>query len=105
MGTNTVSHNTEGMRSWASNMEANAESYDMLVNRLYSLVDQFVGSSDFSGGLSSDFMDRVLSQKPEFQKFSTTFNECAKLINDRSRKIDSDEAQLKSRIAAANPLE
>ena len=41
----------------------------------------------------------------EFQKFSTTFKECAKLISDRSRKIDSDEAQLKSRIASANPLE
>lgn len=105
MGTNTVSHNTEAMRSWSTNMNENADNYDMLVNRLYALVDQFVGSSDFSGGLSSDFMDKVLSQKPAFERFSTTFKECAKLINDRSRKIDSDEAELKSRIANANPLE
>lgn len=105
MGTNIVSHDTELMRNWSNTMEDNSDDYDRLINRLYALVEEFAGSSDFRGGLSSDFLDKVLSQKNTFQRYSTTFRECSKLISDTSRKIDSDDAELKSIIGRANPLD
>ena len=85
-------------------MENEFNEYDSLVNRLYSLIDQFVGSEEFRGGLSTDFMDKVMSQKPAFIRYSDTFKECAELISSTAGRIDSDEAELKSAINSANPL-
>ena len=100
----TVSHNTELMRSWSTTMTDKSNNYDDLVARLYSLVDQFVGSEDFKGGLSTDFEDKVISQRPAFERYSATFNECSDLINKTATNIDSDEAELKGAINRANPL-
>lgn len=99
-----VSHNTELMRNWSDSLTENTNNYDDLVNRLFFLIDQFVGSADFRGGLSTDFEEVVVSKKPEFQKYAETFRECAELINKTSVKIDNDEAELKSMANSANPL-
>ena len=40
MGSGTVSHNTGAMRNWSSNMSSNAEEYDALISRLYSLIEE-----------------------------------------------------------------
>lgn len=99
-----VSHDTEGMRSWSTALDENSNNYDDLVARLYSLVDQFVGSADFKGGLSTDFEEMVVSQRPAFERYSQTFRECVELINQRATSIDNDEAELKNMINSANPL-
>lgn len=99
-----VSHDTDLMRDWSSNIDERANDYDSLVTRLYTLVDQFVGSPDFKGGLSTDFENTVINQKPEFLKYSETFRECVELINTTATNIDSDESDLQSGINNANPL-
>lgn len=99
-----VSHDTDLMRDWSSNIDERANDYDSLVTRLYTLVDQFVGSPEFKGGLSTDFENAVISQKPEFLKYSETFRECVELINTTASNIDSDESSLQSGINKANPL-
>ena len=104
MGMGTVSHNTGSMRNWASNMDSNAEEYDSLINRLYSLIEEFTNSSDFSGGLSTDFYNAVIDKKSAFMSYSTTFRECAQLINKTASRIDSNEAELKNRFNSSNPL-
>lgn len=104
MSSNIISRDTESMRNWSNAMNANAENYDALVHELYSLIDQFAGSSDFSGGLSRDFLDRMSSLKPDFQKYSTTFEECSKVIKDTSIRMDNTDAELVSRIASNNPF-
>ena len=101
----TVSHNTEAMRDWSTTMDDKAGSYDEKITRLYQLINQFVGSDDFKGGLSTDFEDKVISQKPLFEKYSATFAECAEIIRSRSENIDADEAELKNAMNRANPLD
>ena len=104
MSSNTVSHNTDSMRSWSKNMESNAGEYDMLINSLYTLIDQFVGSKEFSGGLASDLLTNLESYKGKFRSYSETFRSAAELISSRAKKIDDDDAMLKNRINSANPL-
>ena len=101
---NVISHDTAGMRKWSGSMENLADDYDSLVARLYALVDGFVGSPQFKGGLSADFADNVLSKKQAFLEYSETFKECSEYLKSRAGRIDSDEAELKSRIASSNPL-
>ena len=105
MSSNIISRDTDSMRNWSNTMNANAENYDSLVHELYSLIDQFVGSSDFNGGLSKDFLDKMSSLRPEFQKYSTTFEECSKMIKDTSIRMDNTDAELASRIASTNPFD
>ena len=104
MGSSIVSHNTGAMRNWSSNMTSNAEEYDALINRLYSLIEEFTSSSDFSGGLSTDFYNAVVEKKSAFMSYSATFRECADLINKRAARIDSNETDLKNKFNNANPL-
>lgn len=99
-----VSHNTELMRDWSTNMDEKASNYDELVASLYNLVNQFVGSEEFKGGLSTDFEEKVISQRPAFERYSTTFAECTELIRKTATNIDSDESELKGAINSANPL-
>lgn len=99
-----VSHNTDRMRDWSSVMDTNAGDYDSLINRLYSLVEGFAGSEQFKGGLSTDLLNRMTELKPQFLKYSSTFRDCTDLIRSRAQGIDSDEANLKSRIEKSNPL-
>lgn len=100
----TVSHNTSSMRNWSKDMDGSAENFDMLINRLYSLIDDFAGSKNFSGGLSNDFKTNVQDKKQKFLMYSTTFREASELVTKRAAKIDSDEAQLKSYFQRNNPL-
>ena len=44
---NAVSNNTIGMRDWSKNIDSQADSYDELIRKLYTLVDQFANSEDF----------------------------------------------------------
>ena len=104
MGSGRVSHNTGAMRNWSSNMTSNTEEYDALISRLYSLIEEFTSSSDFSGGLSTDFYNAVVEKKSAFMSYSATFRECADLINKRAARIDSNETELKSKFNNANPL-
>ncbi len=99
-----VSHNTELMRDWSTTMDENNNNYDDLVARLYNLVNQFVGSEEFKGGLSTDFEEKVVSQRPAFERYSATFAECSELIRKTASDIDTDEGELKSAINRANPL-
>ncbi len=99
-----VSHNTELMRNWSTTMDENNSNYDDLVARLYNLVNQFVGSEEFKGGLSTDFEEKVISQRPAFERYSATFAECSELIRKTASDIDTDEGELKGAINRANPL-
>lgn len=100
-----VSHDTEQMRNWSGTMENNANDYDSLINRLYTLIDGFVGSEQFRGGLSGDFLEKVLSKRTTFMQYSDTFRECSELITQTAGRIDSDEEALRARIGRANPLD
>ena len=70
-----TSHDTTQMRDWSTTMDNNASDYDSLINRLYALIDEFVGSEKFKGGLSADFGEKVLSQRSTFMRYSDTFRE------------------------------
>ena len=103
--TKIVSHDTNAMRDWSNNMDQKSSDYDHLVSSFYALVDQFVGSNEFKGGLSEDFYNLVISKRRDFEQYSDTFKECAKLISSRAGNIESDEAQLKSMFNRANPFD
>lgn len=104
MSTGIVSHDTDQMRNWSNTMDSNSGDYGSLIRTLYGLVEDFAGSSQFKGGLSSDFLNTFQAQKGEYLKYETTFNECAELIKNRAQNIDSDEAYLQSKINSGNPL-
>lgn len=101
---NTVSHDTNAMRTWSTNVDQHSGDYDDLVSKFYNLVDQFVGSPDFKGGLSEEFFNTVVSKRQVFESYSDTFRECAKYMNTKAGNIDSDEAQMKAMFNRANPL-
>jgi uncharacterized protein YukE len=103
--TDIVSHDTNAMREWSQNIETKSNDYDDLVNKFYAIVDQFVGSPQFKGGLSEEFFNVVMNQRNTFMQYSDTFRECAKYMNTKSSDIDSDEAQMKSMFNRANPLD
>ena len=79
--------------------------YDDLITRFYNLVDQFVGSAEFKGGLSEEFFNVVINKRSEFLQYSETFRECAKYMTTKAGNIDSDEAQMKAMFNRANPLD
>lgn len=89
-----VSHNTELMRDWTGNLKNNTTVYDDLVNRMYTLIEQFAGSNDFKGGLSDEFVNVVLNRKQFFKDYSETFNECISVMNKTANKIDDDTNRL-----------
>ena len=99
-----VSHNTDAIREWSNVMDDNAGDYDSLINRLYNLVEAFAGSELFKGGLSTDLLNKMAEVKPEFLKYSSTFRDCTELTRSIAKAIDTDEANLKSRITSSNPL-
>ena len=103
--TNIVSHDTNAMRDWSNNMEQQSGDYDDLISRFYALVDQFVGSAEFKGGLSEDFYNMVIDKRNEFERYSDTFRECAKILSGRADNIESDEAYMKAMFHRANPLD
>ena len=103
--TDIVSHDTNGMRDWSQNIEAKSNDYDDLINKFYAIVDEFVGSPQFKGGLSDEFFNGVMNQRNTFMQYSDTFRECAKYMNTKSANIDSDEAQMKAMFNRANPLD
>ena len=78
--------------------------YDSLINRLYNLVEAFAGSELFKGGLSADLLNKMTEVKPQFLKYSSTFRDCTDLTRSIAKTIDTDEANLKSRITSSNPL-
>jgi hypothetical protein len=103
--TDIVSHSTEKMRDWSGNIGENADNYDDMINHLYGLIDEFVGSEEFKGGITQDFHDRVISHKNDFLRYSSTFRECTDYINKAATNIDNDEAELKAQFDRANPLD
>lgn len=104
MSGNIVSHDTDQMRTWSTNMNSNAADYRNLIDELYGLIDEFAGSSMFKGGLSTDLATNTEGQKANFIKFETTFNDAADILKNRAQNIDSDEAYLQSRIQNNNPM-
>lgn len=102
---NRHGHDTREMRNWSGTMETNADDYDSLVNRLYALIDVFVGSEQFRGGLSADFLQKVGSQKSTFLRYSETFRDFADLINSRANVNDANQQDLEALINRANPLD
>lgn len=103
--TNIVSHDTNAMRTWSNNVEQSSGNYDDLVTRFYNLVDQFVGSPEFKGGLSEEFYNTVINQRQAFMNYSQTFRDCAEYMKTKAGNIDSDEAQMKAMFNRANPLD
>ena len=59
--TDIVSHDTNAMRTWSNNVDQNSGDYDDLISKLYALVDQFVGSPQFKGGLSVVSYQRIFA--------------------------------------------
>lgn len=104
MATGIVSHDTDQMRTWSSTMDGNSGDYGSLIRSLYNLVEDFAGSSQFKGGLSSDFLNTFQAQKGQYLKYETTFNDASELIKNRAANIDNDEAYLHSRINNGNPM-
>lgn len=100
----TISHNVELMQEWTSCMSENASNYDELVSRLYNLVNQFVGSEDFKGGLSTDFEENLNRLRPEFERYSETFKESIDFVNERANSISDAESELTNRINSGNLL-
>ena len=99
-----VSHNTDEMREWSTNIKEHDNDFNDLINKLYSLIENFAGSEDFRGALSEDLLDHALEQKEEFLRFSDTFQECYKMVNDIASNIDEDEIYLRNKINNQNPL-
>ncbi len=100
----TISHSIELMEDWSSRMGDNTNNYDEMVNKLYNLIYQFVGSEDFKGGLSTDFEENMNRLRPEFAKYSTTFSESIEFINERANSIQDKESELANRINSNNLL-
>ena len=103
--TDIVSHDTNAMRTWSNNVDQNSGDYDDLISKFYAIVDQFVGSPQFKGGLSDEFFNVVINQRNTFLQYSETFRECAKYMTTKAGNIDSDEAQMKAMFNRANPLD
>ena len=101
----TVSNNSTGMRNWSSNIQSNADEYDELINKLYSLIEGFANSRDFKGTLSDSFYNTFIAMKPAFLRYSATFRDCAELINSRAANIDNNRAALNNRINSQNYFE
>ena len=99
-----VSHSTDLMRGWSENINDKSNNYDELINKLYNLIDFFVGSEDFRGGITKDFEDSVISHREEFKRYSSTFRECTEYISKAATDIESDEAELKASFNNANPF-
>ena len=99
---NAVSNNTIGMRDWSKNIDSQADSYDELIRKLYTLVDQFANSEDFRGSLSKEFENVVLNQRPMFDSYSSTFRECAEYIKSTANKIDSENDALAAQMRSGN---
>lgn len=104
MSANIVSHDTDKMRTWSTTMETNSSDYRNLIDELYSLVDEFAGSSIFKGGLSTDLSTNIEGQKTAYINYQTLFEEASDILKNRAQNIDSDEAYLQSRINQNNPL-
>lgn len=104
MNNNYVSHDTTAMRDWSNNIEDKSNDYDTLVKQFYAIVDQFVGSNEFKGGLSEDFYNLIIGKRADFERYSESFRECSKYLRSRASGIESDEAQEKSIINGANPF-
>lgn len=99
-----VSHNTEAMRDWASVVNENTNLYSQKIEALYSLINQFVGSPDFKGGLSTDFENQVIDLRPKFEEYAQVIEECVDIIKERATIIDDVESELDSSIRGENPL-
>ena len=103
--TDIVSNNSDGMRNWSSNIQSSADDYDGLINRLYSLVEGFANSKDFKDASNVFFSLIILRMKPAFLRYSTTFRDCAELINSRAANIDNNRAALNNKINSQNFFE
>lgn len=99
-----ISHNTEAMRDWATVVTENSNLYSDQIEALYSLVDQFAGSPDFKGGLSTDFENQVIDLKPKFEEYAQVIEECVEIIKERATVIDDVESELDSSLKRENPL-
>ena len=99
---NTVSNNTGAMNDWSSNITTQADDYDLLVKKLYALVDSFANSENFRGSLSKEFENVVLNQRPMFDSYSSTFRECAEYIKSTANKIDSENDALAAQMRSGN---
>lgn len=95
-----VSHNIELMEEWSTKMGDNSNYYDTLIDGLYSLIYQL--EEHFQGGLSDDFVSLMERIRPDFQKYSTTFQESIEYVKERSVQIQDDEQYLKGRIDSGN---
>lgn len=98
------SHDTSEMKTWSGIMDENSSYYTDLINKLYLIIDGFVGSSQFKGGLADQFEEMVLSKRQLFNNYAETFDEAAALIRDRADYIETDTERLVGKIDSANPL-
>jgi uncharacterized protein YukE len=101
---NAVSNNTIGMRDWSKNIDSQADSYDELIRKLYTLVDQFANSEDFRGSLSKEFENAVLNQRQMFDSYSDTFRQCTEYMNRTASRIDAENDELAARMRSGNAV-
>ena len=102
MGSNLVGNNSDGMRSWSSNMDNSANEFDGSINKLYSLVEGFVNSRDFKGTLSDNFYNTFSAMRPDFLMFSEFFRGYSNLMKDRASKIDNTHSALNKMVNSMN---
>lgn len=101
---NAVSNNTQGMNEWSRNIESQADSYDELIRKLYTLVDQFANSEDFRGSLSKEFENTVLNQRQMFDSYSDTFRQCTEYMKRTANRIDAENDELAARMRSGNAV-
>lgn len=98
----TVSHNVELMQEWSTKMGDNSSYYDTLVDNLYTLIHQLAGSEDFRGGLANDFEEQMERIKPDFKRYSETFQDSIEYVKERTTQIQDDEQFLTNKINSGN---
>ena len=98
---NNISYSTDQMREWSDNMRNMASEYDNNIRALYQELESFIGSG-FTGGLADEFLSSFQDKKKEFIENKNIIEECAKFINDRANKINSDEEEISNRIKNDN---
>ena len=97
-----VGNDTSQMNEWSNNVDLKNQDYEQLIQKLYTLVDNFASSEEFKGSLSKEFENSVLNQKQMFESYSNTLRQCTDYMKTTSTKIDSQNEQLTAQFKSGN---
>ena len=94
---NIVSHNTERMKEWSTNVRDKVSTYHDDIINLYQGVESFIGTG-FKGGLADEFLETFEGKKQFFLDNEEVLNECADFLSKRADNIESEEQELMHQI-------